>query len=144
MTGTADRAKGQLQLLRLAILSGDVSRQRERGPHRAPADDARRGHAAQAAARRRADGDSEIIIAPGDMLIFVSGHFPILGMQMLYFLDPVLTGSAAIKPPTEFLALEDGQPVRNAPSTGRETESANPKSNPSIVDPESAVGSRLH
>jgi hypothetical protein len=35
------------------------------------------------------------------MLIFVSGHYPILGMQMLYFADPELARRAAIPPPTE-------------------------------------------
>lgn len=44
-------------------------------------------------------GDSEVIIEPGDMLIFVSGHFPILGMQMLYFADPELARRSAIAPP---------------------------------------------
>ena len=41
-------AEGQFQLLGLPILSGDVSRERERGSHRAAADDAGRDHAAQA------------------------------------------------------------------------------------------------
>src|SRR5436309_13046372 len=36
-------------------------------------------------ARKQGHGDSERIIAPGQMLIFVSGHYPILGTQMLYF-----------------------------------------------------------
>ena len=45
------------------------------------------------------------------MLIFVSGNFPILGTQMLYFLDPILTARAAVKPPSSFIALEDGEPV---------------------------------
>jgi type IV secretion system protein VirD4 len=52
---------------------------------------------------------SERIVAPGQMLIFVSGHRPILGTQMLYFLDPVLTARAELPPPTEFVTLEDGQ-----------------------------------
>ncbi len=52
---------------------------------------------------------SERIIAPGQMLIFVSGHYPILGTQMLYFLDPVLTARAELPPPTKFMALEDGE-----------------------------------
>ena len=45
------------------------------------------------------------------MLIFVSGHYPILGTQMLYFLDPALNSRAELAPPTEFIALEDGKPV---------------------------------
>jgi type IV secretion system protein VirD4 len=51
-------------------------------------------------------GDSERIVAPGHMLIFVSGHFPILGTQMLYFQDPHLSRRAGIAPPTEFRGLE--------------------------------------
>jgi hypothetical protein len=42
------------------------------------------------------------------MLIFVSGHYPILGTQMLFFLDPELTRRAALEPPKNFLAIEDG------------------------------------
>ena len=34
-------------------------------------------------------------MAPGQMLIFVSGHHPILGTQMLYFLDP--TSKSALR-----------------------------------------------
>jgi type IV secretory pathway TraG/TraD family ATPase VirD4 len=56
---------------------------------------------------KTADGTAERISAPGQMLIFVSGQHPILGTQMLYFLDPVLTARAAIPPPTSLLTLED-------------------------------------
>jgi type IV secretory pathway TraG/TraD family ATPase VirD4 len=49
------------------------------------------------------------------MLIFVSGHYPILGTQMLYFLDPELTRRAAIEPPKQFVALEDGRAVPQPP-----------------------------
>jgi len=65
------------------------------------------------------NGDAEKIVAPGQMLIFVSGHFPILGTQMLYFLDPTLSAWAAIQPPVKFFALEDGQviPQRHADRT---------------------------
>jgi hypothetical protein len=45
------------------------------------------------------------------MLIFVSGHRPILGTQMLYFLDPVLNSRARLAPPTALFTLEDGKPV---------------------------------
>lgn len=61
--------------------------------------------------QKQSDGASEKIVAPGQMLIFVSGHFPILGTQMLYFLDPVLTERAALEPPKQFIALEDGRSV---------------------------------
>jgi hypothetical protein len=43
------------------------------------------------------------------MLICVSGHYPILGMQMLYFLDPVLNDRAELAPPSEFVTLESGR-----------------------------------
>ncbi|MGJ5814854.1 type IV secretory system conjugative DNA transfer family protein [Paludibaculum fermentans] len=49
--------------------------------------------------RKEGNGESEVITEPGDMLIFVSGHYPILGMQMLYFADPELARRAAIPPP---------------------------------------------
>jgi hypothetical protein len=43
------------------------------------------------------------------MLIFVSGHYPVLGTQMLYFSDPVLSPRAEIAPPIEFFALTEGE-----------------------------------
>ncbi|HEX4167506.1 MAG TPA: type IV secretory system conjugative DNA transfer family protein [Bryobacteraceae bacterium] len=60
--------------------------------------------------QKSGDGSSEKIIAPGDMLIFVSGHFPILGMQMLYFFDPELQRRAGIAPPGS-LQMLDGKTV---------------------------------
>jgi type IV secretion system protein VirD4 len=61
--------------------------------------------------QKRGDGAQERIVAPGQMLIFVSGHHPILGTQMLYFLDPALNSRAELAPPTGFIALEDGKPI---------------------------------
>ena len=43
------------------------------------------------------------------MLIFVSGHQPIHGTQILYFSDPVLAKRSAIPPPTVFVAIEEGE-----------------------------------
>jgi len=59
--------------------------------------------------QKQATGDAEKIVAPGQMLIFVSGTYPILGTQMLYFLDAVLTARASLQPPTTFFAIEDGR-----------------------------------
>ena len=61
--------------------------------------------------RKARDGVSEKIVEPGLMLIFVAGHFPILGTQMLYFADPVLAKRAELAPPTDFSALEKGKVV---------------------------------
>ena len=58
--------------------------------------------------KKRATGHQEKIIAPGDMLIFVSGHYPIYGTQMLYFFDPILRSRAEIPPPTKFYSIHDG------------------------------------
>jgi len=58
--------------------------------------------------QKSGNGSSEQITAPGDMLIFVSGHFPILGMQMLYFFDPELKRRSELAPPTELPRLEAG------------------------------------
>ena len=69
--------------------------------------------------RRRRSGSSR----PGEMLIFVSGHHPILGTQMLYFLDPVLTSRADLEPPTRFFTLRRGNPFRRRLSTGLGTRS---------------------
>jgi type IV secretion system protein VirD4 len=65
--------------------------------------------------RKAGDGDAERIVAPGQMLIFVSGHHPILGTQMLYFLDPTLDVRAGLSPPKELIALEDRQVVPQKP-----------------------------
>jgi type IV secretion system protein VirD4 len=64
---------------------------------------------------KRTDGESERIVAPGNMLIFVSGHFPTFGTQMLYFTDPVLARRAAVPPPTKFYTLENGSAVPQKP-----------------------------
>jgi type IV secretion system protein VirD4 len=58
-------------------------------------------------ARKQRFGDSERIVSPGQMLIFVSGHYPILGTQLLYFTDPALSRRAQIPPPTHFQSLAD-------------------------------------
>ena len=119
-----DRAEGQLQLLRLAILAGDGSHERQRRSHRASLmtpDEVMRLKPPQ----KQSDGASEKIVAPGQMLIFVSGHYPILGTQMLYFLDPELTRRAAIEPPKEFVALEDGQAIPQPPFNRTRNRSAN-------------------
>jgi type IV secretion system protein VirD4 len=58
--------------------------------------------------KKERGGNQEKIIAPGDMLIFVSGHYPIYGTQMLYFFDPVLRSRAEIPPPTKFYSIHDG------------------------------------
>lgn len=55
--------------------------------------------------KKTGEGSNERIVAPGDMLIFVSGHHPIYGTQILYFTDPVLKHRAEIPPPTTFLAI---------------------------------------
>jgi type IV secretion system protein VirD4 len=65
--------------------------------------------------QKQSEGDTEKIVAPGQMLIFVSGNYPILGTQLLYFLDPVLSARATMKPPTRFVALEDGRVVPQKP-----------------------------
>lgn len=67
--------------------------------------------------RKQSQADTEKIVAPGQMLIFVSGNYPILGTQMLYFLDPVLTARASLKPPTNFVALEDGEVTPQKPAS---------------------------
>ena len=58
--------------------------------------------------RKESTGHQEKIIAPGDMLIFVSGHQPIYGTQMLYFVDPILSSRAEIPPPTKLYSIHDG------------------------------------
>lgn len=66
--------------------------------------------------KKEGEGDAERIVEPGDMLIFVSGHHPILGTQMLYFFDPVLSARAEVAPPEEFWSIEDGAVIRQHPA----------------------------
>ena len=56
---------------------------------------------------KQGNGSAEKIVAPGHMVIFVSGHHPILGTQILYFSDPTLAKRAQIKPPTNFFSIEE-------------------------------------
>ena len=60
-------------------------------------------------------GIQERIVAPGQMLIFVSGLHPILGMQMLYFLDPTFKIRSEIPPPVEFVSLKGNQILEQSP-----------------------------
>jgi type IV secretion system protein VirD4 len=67
-------------------------------------------------AKKRGRGAKERIVAPGNMLIFVSGHYPICGTQILYFKDPVLSERALIPPPSRFFAIEEGRVVSQLPA----------------------------
>jgi type IV secretory pathway TraG/TraD family ATPase VirD4 len=64
-----------------------------------------------APSRKEGQGLAERIVSPGQMLIFVSGHYPILGTQMLYFLDPTLSARADVAAPTVFYQIESGEAV---------------------------------
>ena len=61
--------------------------------------------------KKAGHGAGECIVAPGDMLIFVSGHYPIYGTQILYFTDSVLAKRAEIPPPTSYAAIEEAPPA---------------------------------
>jgi type IV secretory pathway TraG/TraD family ATPase VirD4 len=62
-------------------------------------------------AKKAGDGANERIVAPGEMLIFVSGHPPILGTQILYFMDPAFAQHVTIRPPLHLKAIEEGKAV---------------------------------
>jgi type IV secretion system protein VirD4 len=66
--------------------------------------------------KKQGQGNEERIVAPGDMLIFVSGHYPILGTQILYFNDSVLAHRARMAPPADFLSIVDGELVPQPPA----------------------------
>jgi type IV secretion system protein VirD4 len=85
------------------------------------------------AAKKRGKDDTERIVAPGKMLIFVGGQHPILGTQMLYFSDPTLKAWAEIPPPTELVSIQGGNTVplpvtvkvnRSTKEAGRQPENA--------------------
>jgi len=84
--------------------------------------------------QKQSEGDTEKIVAPGQMLIFVSGNYPILGTQILYFLDPELTARAGLKPPTKFVALEDGRPVPQKPVNRTRNKISKPEVTPAISE----------
>ena len=85
--------------------------------------------------QKQSAGDTERIVAPGQMLIFVSGNYPILGTQMLYFLDPVLTERASLKPPTRFFAIEDGRIMPQKPAGRTRNKISKPEPGPSSSSP---------
>jgi len=58
--------------------------------------------------QKKGTSEKEKIVAAGDMLIFVSGHRPIYGRQMLYFFDPILNFRAQIPPPQQFYCIRNG------------------------------------
>jgi type IV secretion system protein VirD4 len=66
-------------------------------------------------AKKEGLGSNERITGPGDMLIFVAGHYPIYGTQMLYFMDPILRTRAALSPPVNLITLIDGKPHQQLP-----------------------------
>jgi type IV secretion system protein VirD4 len=65
--------------------------------------------------KKEGTGESEKIVAAGDMLIFVSGHRPIYGRQMLYFFDPILNCRAQIPPPQQFYCIRNGAEIPQDP-----------------------------
>jgi hypothetical protein len=83
-------------------------------------------------AQKNGEGDKQRIVAPGDMLIFVSGQYPILGKQMLYFSDPVLRMRSEMPPPKGSLPIvgDEGcaQSKNLTPPTRKKTTSETPSS----------------
>ncbi len=60
---------------------------------------------------------SDLIVEPGDMLIFVAGHAPIFGTQSLYFLDPVFRERAKLRvPQTDSLDKSQTEPFKCPPA----------------------------
>jgi hypothetical protein len=45
------------------------------------------------------------------MLIFIAGQHPILGTQMLYFLDPTLKAWSEVPPPAKLVSIQGGSIV---------------------------------
>ena len=65
--------------------------------------------------RKEGTGEDEKIVEAGDMLVFVSGHRPIYGRQMLYFFDPILESRAQIPPPQQFYCIRNGALIPQEP-----------------------------
>lgn len=66
-------------------------------------------------AKKIGNGRTERIVAPGEMLIFVSGHPPVLGTQILYFMDPAFSQHVTCRPPLRLQAIEEGKAVDQRP-----------------------------
>ena len=92
-------------------------------------------------AKKRGRGAKERIVAPGNMLVFVSGNYPIYGTQILYFKDPVLAQRAALPPPVAFFAIEDGKviPQRRADRTRNVISAAEPRKAAGAAGPKLAT-----
>jgi type IV secretion system protein VirD4 len=69
-------------------------------------------------AKKKGHGRHERIVAPGQMLIFVSGNYPILGTQMVYSLDPTFKMRSEILPPIKFVRLKGDRILEQAPADG--------------------------
>jgi type IV secretion system protein VirD4 len=76
--------------------------------------------------KKEGEGEDERIVAPGDMLIFVSGQPPIYGKQMFYFFDEVLRARSEMPPPTRFLNLR-------SPATPSSNDASPPEEHDSVV-----------
>ena len=90
--------------------------------------------------KKEGQGSAERIVEPGDMLIFVSGNYPILGTQILYFKDPVLAARARLAPPTQYWTIVRNRLEPQLPPD----RTPNLVSRPEYVqaeDPESPAGS---
>jgi type IV secretion system protein VirD4 len=85
-------------------------------------------------AQKEGDGDDEKIIGPGQILIFVSGNYPILGTQMLYFLDPVLRKRAELPPPSEYITIDGGRVEKQKPAALARNRVSRPESTPTDSD----------
>lgn len=92
-------------------------------------------------AKKRGRGAKERIVAPGNMLVFVSGNYPIYGTQILYFKDPVLAQRAALPPPVAFFAIEEGKviPQRRADRTRNTISAAEPRKRADATGPKLAT-----
>jgi type IV secretion system protein VirD4 len=80
--------------------------------------------------RKKGTGAKEKIVAAGDMLIFVSGHFPIYGKQMLYFFDPILRSRAEIPPPRQLHCIRNGVVTPREPLIRNARRQAQPLAGP--------------
>jgi len=69
---------------------------------------------------KEGEGEDEKIVAPGDMLIFISGRPPIYGKQMLYFFDDVLRTRSEMPPPNRLVSVNSPLPSTSRRNTGSE------------------------
>lgn len=86
------------------------------------------------APEKEGEDENERITKPGDELLFVAGHRPIQGTQLLYFDNPELLRRSKLQPPVGNVAIENGEVVSQKPVTRTPRIVSRPERVPVVTD----------